>query len=208
MQSINNYFLKSKKIGLRAIEKKDTPIITKWLNDEIVTYFMFYGQRPTNEDQIAEEIQKQINSQDNIVFLIVNLRTKKPIGFAGLYGIHPTARKAEFRILIGEKNFWGKGYGTEVTELVTYYGFDRLNLNKIWLGYEKENKAAGITYERAGYSYEGISKEDIYRNSRYYDGVRMAILRRDYYEKFFKEHLKRFKPKWDFSKSKRKNNNI
>jgi len=196
MQSTNNYFLKGKKIGLRAIEREDIFSIAKWLNDEIVTYFMFYGQRPTNQDQINEEMQKQINSQDNVIFLIISLKTKKPIGFTGLYGIHLTSRKAEFRILIGEKSFWNKGYGTEVTELVTYYGFDRLNLNKIWLGYEKENKAAGKCYEKAGYSTEGISREDIYRNSRYYDGVRMAILRKDYYEKFYKLHSKIFKPEF------------
>lgn len=190
----NHYFLKSERVGLRAIEKEDIPSITCWLNDDGVTYFMVYGQKPTNQEQIGGWIQKQhLDPPENTVFLIVDLETQKPIGFVGLYGIHLTTHKAEFRILIGEKDFWGKGYGTEVTELVTFYGFDCLNLNRIYLGFVSENKAAGRTYEQAGYSYEGTYKEDLYRNNRYYDAVRMAILRKDYYEKFYDFHLKRFK---------------
>ena len=96
-------------------------------------------------------------------------------------------------MLIGEKDFWGGGYGTEITELITYYGFDRLNLNRIYLGYTADNKAAGKVYQKAGYVFEGTLKKDIYRNSKYYDSIRMAILRKDYYEKFYKLHSERFK---------------
>lgn len=179
---------------MRPIEKEDIAWLAKWLNNELVTYFMVYGQKPSSQEEVAQEMQKQISSPENVVFLVVDRQTGKPIGFTGLYSIQPTALKAEFRILIGEKDFWGKGYGTEITKLVTFYGFDRLNLNRIWLGYIKENKAAGRAYEKAGYIEEGISKEDLYRNSRYYDGVRMAILRKDYYQHYFQDHLKRFRP--------------
>jgi RimJ/RimL family protein N-acetyltransferase len=85
--------------------------------------------------------------------------------------------------------------GTEVTEILTYYGFDRLNLNRIYLGFTAENKGAGKAYEKAGYRQEGILKEDIYRNSRYYDSVRMAILRKDYYKDRHNEHKLKFSGK-------------
>ncbi len=199
------YFLKGKKVELRAIGKEDIPLITRWLNDEIVTYFMIYGQKPTSQEQVAEWIQKEhLDSPENTVFMAVELKTKKPIGFTGLYGIHQTAHRAEFRILIGEKDFWGKGYGTEVTELVTFYGLDRLNLNRIYLGFVAENKAVVRTYVKAGYSYEGVSREEVYRNSRYYDGYRMAILRKDYYKKYYPNNSKRFKSSWNFSEKKSK----
>lgn len=195
-----NYFLKGEEVFLRPFEVEELPelarLITKWVNDEIVTYYMFTGQKPQNSEQVATDLKKQLEEKTNILFLIADLKTQKPIGYAGLYNIHLTARKAEFRILIGEKDFWGRGYGTEVTELVTYYGFDRLNLNRIYLGYTAQNKGAGRAYEKAGYSYEGTLKEDIYRNSQYYDAIRMAILRKDYYQKFYKLHSERFKQKF------------
>lgn len=193
----NNYFLKGKKIGLCPIEIKDlkklSQLITKWVNDGIVTYYLFTGQKPENSEQVAVDFKKQLDAKNNAIFLIIASKTNKPIGYAGLYELHLTARKAESRIFIGEKSFWGKGYGTEVIELLTFYGFDRLNLNRIYLGYTAENKGSGKIYENAGYVYEGTLKEDIYRNSKYYDSIRMAILRKDYYKKFYKSHSERFK---------------
>ena len=95
-------------------------------------------------------------------------------------------------MLIGERAYWGKGYGTEITELLTFYGFDRLNLHRIWLGVTADNKGAVRCYERAGYVHEGVFKDDLYRNSRFYDSIRMAILRTDYYPKRHARDAKRF----------------
>lgn len=190
------YFLKSERIILQPIEIKEISkfscLIAGWVNDGQVTYYMFTGQKPKNSKQVSDNIKKELENQENIVFIAKDIKTQKLIGYAGLYDINQTARKAEFRVLIGEKDFWGKGYGTEITELVSYYGFDRLNLNRISLGYVADNKAASKTYEKAGYVYEGTLKQDIYRNSKYYDAVLMAILRDDYYKKLYKLHLKRF----------------
>lgn len=193
----NNYFLKGEKIILQPFEIEKIAelacLIAKWVNDEIVTYYMFTGQKPQNSEQVAVDLKKQLESEKNVIFLVKDIKTQRLIGHAGLYDINSTARKSEFRILIGEKDFWGKGYGTEITELITYYGFDRLNLNRIYLGYTAENKGAAKAYEKAGYTYEGTLKGDIYRNSQYYDSIKMAVLRKDYYEKFYQSHLKRFK---------------
>lgn len=177
---------------LLAVEPVHIPFIAQWINDGEVTYYMFYGQRPLNINQVNEEIQQQITSPNNTVFIIVEKSSEKLIGFAGLYDIHPSARKAELRILIGEKTVWNKGYGTEATELLTYYGFDRLNLNRIWLGVAELNKYAVRAYQKAGYQIEGRLFQDIYRNSIYYDNIRMAILREQYYPEIFKEHSRKF----------------
>lgn len=187
-------FLKGRLIFLRSVERKDFPLIKKWLNDSEVTHFMFYGQLPTNDQQVEDFMMAQLKSPQNIVFMVCD-RKGKPIGFAGLYGIHLTARKAEFRILIGEKKVWGKGYGTEITELLTFYGFDRLNLHRVYLGIASTvNKGAIRAYEKAGYKYEGTLRDDMYRNSRYHDSIIMSILRDEYYKKFYKRHVSVFCP--------------
>jgi len=193
------YFLGGPKIFLRPIEveelRKTAAIIEKWVNDETVTYFMFTGQKPKNLKQVMSDLEEQLESKDNVIFLVQDQKTKKSIGYAGLYEINSTAKKAELRILIGEKDFWGKGCGSETVKIITYYGFDRLNLNRIYLGFTADNKGAAKAYEKAGYSYEGTLKEDIYRNSRYYDSLRMAILKKNYYKNFYKSDVEKFKQK-------------
>ena len=190
------FFLAGEKVLLKPIEigelKKLSQSIADWVNDGLVTYYLFTGQTPKSSRQIFTDFTKLLESGNNIIFLIFDKKTNKPVGYAGLYDINLTARKAEFRVLIGETEFWGKGLGTEVTELLTFYGFDRLNLNRIYLGFTADNKGARKAYERAGYQYEGTLKQDIYRNSQYYDSMRMAILREDYYRKFHRQHQHKF----------------
>ena len=190
------FFLAGEKIILKQVEIKDlknfSKLAVKWVNDGVVTYYLFTGQTPKNSEQIFNDFKKLLDSHENVIFLIVDKKTKKPIGYAGLYEINLTARKAEFRVFILEKSFWGRGLGTEVTELLTFYGFDRLNLNRIYLGFTADNKGAGKAYAKAGFKEEGILKQDIYRNSQYYDSIRMAVLRDEYYKKQYLEHKNRF----------------
>lgn len=186
------YFLEGSLVVLRPLFEADIPLLAQWLNDPEATYFMFYGQRPQTEEQVREHFVKQAADESNVVCIILDKKSRGPIGFAGLYDLHFTARSAEFRIFIGEKKFWGMGYGTEVTELFTFYGFDRLNLNRIYLGVTSENKGGAKAYEKAGFTQEGILKDDIYRNSRYYDSIRMAILRNNYYKTLYPAHKKKF----------------
>ncbi len=184
-------FLEGERTRLRPFAPGDVGLIHRWLNDEAVTYFMYYGQKPTTLDQAAQMMAKQVDAETNTVFMVED-KKGRPVGFAGLYDIHPTARKAEFRVLLGDRSVWNKGLGTEVTELLTWYGFDRLNLNRVWLGVTSDNGGAVRAYEKAGYRLEGTLRQDTYRNSRYYDSVRMGILRQDYYPALREKHARRF----------------
>lgn len=185
-------FLTGERVALRPLTPLDAGVLTPWMNDDAVTYFMFTGQRPTTVEQVADEVRRQTTSPSNAVFRVDDRASGTPIGSAGLYDIHTTARKAEFRILLGAQEFWNKGYGTEVTELLTFYGFDRLNLNKVWLGVTDDNAGGLRAYTKAGFQQEGRLRQELYRSSRYYDAIRMSVLRDDYYPDMHAAHAKRF----------------
>lgn len=179
--SDNRPFLKGKIAFLRPVEKEDVNRIAKWLNDPVVTQTMFYGQLPMNEEQVEAMIMGQVRSPANTVFMIISHADgDQVVGFAGLYDISLTARKAAFRILIGNTDRWKQGIGTEVTEMLTFYGFDRLNLNRVSLGVTADNLGAVKCYEKAGYTVEGRLRQDLYRNGRYYDSILMSVLRSEY----------------------------
>src|SRR5690606_35727569 len=63
---------------------------------------------------------------------------------------------AEYGIVIGEKDAWGKGYGTEATRLMLAYGFDVLGLQNIMLRVYANNPAGVRAYERAGFRKVGV----------------------------------------------------
>ncbi len=192
MTATKTRFLRGEQCFLRPVEESDIAVLAEWMNDPEVTRLMFSGQVPQSIGQVRSVVDGILGNSANVVFMVCGPANQLPIGFAGLYDIHPRSHRAEFRIIIGEKKSWGRGVGTEVTRLLTFYGFDRLNLHRIWLGFTAENRAARGAYTSAGYHEEGVLKDDIYRNSRYYDTVRMAILRERYYKQYYRKDMIEF----------------
>jgi RimJ/RimL family protein N-acetyltransferase len=129
---------------------------------------------------MESDYEAMLESPADVELAIVDQETDKHIGITGIHSISWIARSGEFRVLIGEKEYWGKGYGTETTQLMVAYGFEILNLHKVWLGVNSDHVGAIRTYERAGFAREGELRDEIYRNSRYYNAVRMSILRDEY----------------------------
>ncbi|MFQ5533275.1 MAG: GNAT family N-acetyltransferase [Sphingomonadales bacterium] len=174
-------FMDGTSFFLRPVCRDDyTDHYLGWINDQTVTRFLSRGIYPvTLEDQV-EDFEALRNSTDDVEFCIVEKEDNRPVGLVGLHGFQWVYRSAEFRILIGDRRFWGKGIGTEAAQLLCAYGFETLNLNKVWLGVSAGNKGAVRSYEKAGFTQEGALRQEIYRNGRYYDVVRMSLLRSEY----------------------------
>ncbi len=167
-------------VYLRGIEETDLGNIVGWINDEEVNRLMFVGERPASLELLTEEWRHETRSSKNMAFAVCLKEDNSFIGTAGLYSINWIMRSAELRVFLGNKDYWGRGIGTEVIKLLVVYGFARLNLNRIWLGVNMENAAATRVYEKAGFVKEGILRQEQYRNFQYYDVQRMSLLREEY----------------------------
>ena len=171
-------FITGHRIYLTGINKEDLSKIVKWVNDSEMTYYLFMGDRPAHIELLTEQWEKEIKNPNEVAMAIVDKKKDKMIGWSGLYSINWISRSAEYRIFIGEKQYRDRGIGTEVAKLMLNYGFEKLNLNKIWLGVNAAHKGAVHSYEKAGFVKEGMLREEIYRNGKYYDAIRMSILRK------------------------------
>lgn len=173
-------FLTGDKVVLRGLRRTDMELYRRWLENPEATHFMESGWRPVPDSELEAVYKESTEANDTAVFVIVDKASDTPIGVCGLYLIHWICRRGEFRILIGEDAFRGKGLGSEAARLTVAYGFDKLNLETIYLGVNAENKSAIGSYEKAGFVREGIRRRLIYRNGRYYDALMMSILRDEY----------------------------
>jgi RimJ/RimL family protein N-acetyltransferase len=154
--------------------------MVEWINDHDVTQLLFTGMRPANIELLTQQWEQDQRSQNEIAFAVCDKETDVFIGTTGLYRIEWVMRNAEFRVFLGNKKFWNRGVGTECTKLMVIYGFDKLNLNKVFLGVNADNGGAVRAYEKARFVREGILRQEQYRNFRYYDVIRMSILRSEY----------------------------
>jgi RimJ/RimL family protein N-acetyltransferase len=68
---------------------------------------------------------------------------------------------APIGILIGDKNEWGNGYASEAIQIVTQFGFDKLNLMKIYAGCYESNIGSKRAFEKSGYEVEGFFRSHV-----------------------------------------------
>ncbi|MBV9156749.1 MAG: GNAT family N-acetyltransferase [Acidobacteriaceae bacterium] len=173
-------FVIGQQVYIRGLERADLEKMVGWINDEDVTRLLFMGLRPANIELLAEQWQQDQRNQNEVAFAVCDKQSDAFIGTTGLYSINWVMRSAEFRVFLGEKEFWNRGVGTECTRLMTVYGFEKLNLNKVWLGVNADNVGGARAYTKAGFVREGILRQEQYRNFRYYDVIRMSLLRSEY----------------------------
>jgi RimJ/RimL family protein N-acetyltransferase len=149
-----------KLVALGPFVRDDLALYHRWINDFAVTRYYLDTPRPqTLEERAAWYERMSAGDPDNIDFLIYELATMRPIGRVGLEEISYQHRRASFGILIGEKDCWGKGYGTEATRLTLDYGFRLLGLHNIMLSVSSANTAAIQAYTRAGFHVIGARRE-------------------------------------------------
>ncbi len=133
------------------------------------------ASRLTRESEEAW-YERTSRGEQEIGFTLYERASLRPIGVCGLHRVDRANRTAEFAILIGEKDCWGKGYGTEATALTLDYGFTALGLHNIWLRVYAYNERTIRAYTRAGFRVIGRQREAHRLAGRAYDVVFMDCL--------------------------------
>lgn len=155
----------------------------RWINDREVVRYLERGTQPMSVESMARLYEAMESHPSEFELCVRDPKSGSPIGITGLHSMQVVARSAEFRVLLGEKDFWGRGIGREVLQLMVAYGMEMLNLNKVWLGVSTENHRALHSYLRCGFVEEGMLRQEVFRNGRYYDVIRMSMLRDEYLQR-------------------------
>jgi UDP-4-amino-4,6-dideoxy-N-acetyl-beta-L-altrosamine N-acetyltransferase len=107
----------------------------------------------------------------------------KVIGVAFLNHIHPVYRTGEFGITLGDPDYRGRGYGKDMLLTLIQYGFDELNLNRIWCEVYSNNDSINL-YRKIGFKDEGCLRQHVYKNGEYLDSHILGMIRSEYLEKY------------------------
>lgn len=169
--------LEGKKIRLRAVERVDLPIFVKWINDLEVTEFLAINPPMSMEEE--EKWFANLGKTEDKVFSI-DTTDGKLIGNVGLMKFNWEDRSVLFGIMIGEKEYWSKGYGTDAIETLLRYVFEEMNMNKVYLIADERNARALHCYEKIGFRKEGLLRQNRYKNGRYSDDVEMSMLQEEW----------------------------
>jgi [ribosomal protein S5]-alanine N-acetyltransferase len=167
------------RIYFSPVEPEDEPLLRQYVNDP-ANWRGLMMRPPTNSCREREWIESLGRDGKDYVFGVVLREGDRLIGVTGLHKVDSLARKADFGINIGDRGFQNKGYGTEAVLLCLRYGFEELNLNRIALSVFSNNPRAIRCYQKAGFVQEGCLRQAVFRNGRYEDEYRFAVLREEW----------------------------
>jgi RimJ/RimL family protein N-acetyltransferase len=168
------------KVILRPVHpEEDLPMFMKWLNDPEVNRFI-QAVHPVSLYEEKEYLEKLHTRKSDVVFAIETIKNPKFIGVVGLHGINLRDRHATTGALIGEKDCWGKGYGSEAKMFLLYHAFYNLNLRRISSAAIDFNERSKNCIQKTGYFQEGIRKEMSFREGRYWDLIEFGLFRRTF----------------------------
>jgi len=171
--------LVGRRLYLRPFSGSDPPYIQKWSNDYEIRRLT--GEVSPMNPAEAEKFYRELRAdKDRLWFVIVLKRGKRVIGEAGLLRMFRPWRRTDMTIIIGEKDAWGKGYGSEAGRLLLDHAFDRLGFHRVSVGVVGLNERALRFWESLGFKREGVERDGYYCDNRYSDFVMMSILEDKY----------------------------
>ena len=170
--------LRGELVTLRAFRTEDLAALNSYAND--VETELFSGGDPPSPrplESTAELWERRRSDRATVDFIIE--ADGRVIGECGLFAADTVARTVEFGITLGDKNYWGRGYGTEATRLAVDYAFTMRNVRKVHLNVLANNPRAMAAYSKVGFVEEGRRREHVWSGGAYVDLVLMGIFRPD-----------------------------
>ena len=139
----------------------------------------------SSEKKIREWFDQQVEDgpkSERYSFSVRTLEEDKYIGFLGLW-VDLIHSEAWVGLGIGEREFWSKGYGSDMMKLCQQYVFAELGIERLSLGLYEYNPRALRSYEKCGFRLEGRTRKDVMREGKRSDTLWMSILREEWLQR-------------------------
>ena len=177
------HLIRGERVLLRPFERTDAETYRRWRADAGPMALAGYPDRaPLSLAQVEQRIERITgdHGKDLFAFVICLLHDERPIGEILLFEVDRLNGSATLGVFIGERDDWGRGYGTDAVNALVDFAFAELRLERLGLTVWTENARAMRSYQKAGFVHEGTLRHDRYEHGRYTDGHVMSILREEW----------------------------
>jgi len=168
--------LEAATVRLRPVEEGDLPLLVRWANDAGVRHWLHRSERPP---ATLESERERLRDRTWAEWCI-ETSDVRPIGVVRLRGVEADQGRAELAIVIGEKDRWGRGYGTGAIRLVLRHAFAELGLRRVWLITDADNLRGQRCFQKCGFVPEALLRGHRLRYGQPLDMVAMGVLREEF----------------------------
>jgi RimJ/RimL family protein N-acetyltransferase len=170
--------IRTERLVLRDFIETDWEAVHEYASDPEVVRYMDWG--PNTEEESRNFIQRTIVSQRENprtgYSLAIALKAEdKLIGGCGIYVTSTENREGYIGYCLN-RNFWGQGFATETAKALLMFGFEQLNLHRIFATCDPANIASAHVLEKIGMQREGRFREHKWAKGEWRDSLMYAIL--------------------------------
>lgn len=168
--------LEGDSVVLRRHVPANRAAFRRWYGDPEVARLTRYQDGPMAVDEVDRFFEARAIGSESLAMAIHERATDRLIGTCAFSQMDPDNGSALYHITIGERDAWGRGFGTEATRLMLDHAFTVLGLHRVALAVFEFNERAIRSYASCGFLVEGRAREAIWRDGRWWDELGMSVL--------------------------------
>jgi RimJ/RimL family protein N-acetyltransferase len=169
--------LRGERVWLRPLEGRDMPAYVAGINDSEVGGLAGY-KIPMSVQQANGWLERTIEMSktgEGFFFAVCELGDDRFVGTTWLKGVDYWHGSAELAIYM-DRDHIGAGFGTDAQRIVLRFAFVSLGLKRVWLTAYASNTRAIRSYEKLGFTHEGVMRQSWRGPRGLEDSVLMAVL--------------------------------
>jgi len=175
--------LATTRLWIRELVMEDWPAVHRYASDSQVTLHTIWG--PNTEQDTIQYVQSMLNEQQQeprTVYEMAVIR-REDNQLIGGCGLHLSDQQQAEIGYCNDPGSWGKGYASEAAAAMLEYGFNQLNLHRIYARCRPDNIGSAKVMQKIGMSYEGHLREHMYYKQQWWDSYQYSILQTEFREK-------------------------
>ena len=147
-----------------------------WLNDPDVTRYLETGRSRSTRESVQRYLARFWHGDTDYLFAIMDRATDRHIGTVTLNNMHRHHRTANTGLMIGCKDYWGKGYAFNAWTLLLSHAFEQWGLHKVTAGVLRGNVACQRVLQKLGFQLEGTLRQQHLVEGVYHDALKFGLL--------------------------------
>jgi len=177
--------LETDRLLLRPLTAVDVASIQATASVQAVSDTMISIPHPYPAGEAERYVSRQIaafEAGNSASFVIEHKSEKSFCGVIEIRAIEPDHSQAELSFWLAVE-YWGSGYMSEALQPVLCFGFEELNLNRLYAYHMVRNPASGRVLQKNGFTQEGVLRQRVRKWGRFEDAKLWAMLRQDWQDK-------------------------
>jgi [ribosomal protein S5]-alanine N-acetyltransferase len=174
--------LETTRLILRPLSLADAPLLQDVAGTREVADTMISIPHPYPDDEAQQYIRRQISEFEaghSVAFVIEHKSEKAFCGVIEIRDIEREHSQAELSFWLAVE-VWGQGYMSEALKPMLRFGFEDLDLNRLYAYHMVRNPGSGKVLQKSGFIQEGVLRQRVRKWTVFEDVKLWAILRRDW----------------------------